>query len=86
MGNFGLNLDSERVFEIISKECPNSLCLQFPDGLKPRAKQLTDSIREKFPKIRVFIWAGSNYGACDVPIELDGCVDLLINFGHAEFC
>ncbi|HDP74074.1 MAG TPA: hypothetical protein ENN46_03930 [Candidatus Woesearchaeota archaeon] len=86
MGNFGLNLDSERVFEIISNERPKILCLQLPDGLKPKAKQLADSIRERFPKLRVFIWSGSNYGACDVPAELEGFVDLLISFGHAEFC
>ncbi len=61
-----------------------TVCLQFPDGLKPKAKQIVDSLKKKFPEIKFYLWAGSNYGGCDIPLYFKE-FDLVVNFGHAEF-
>ena len=56
--------------------------LQFPDGLKPKATSV-DEYLEKETGCKCFIWAGSCYGACDVP-SVEG-FDLLLQFGHNKF-
>lgn len=73
-----MNLDKliDEIRRIIEEEKPKTVLLQLPDGLKPYAKRIVDAI----DGVEVFIWAGSNYGACDIPqVE----VDLVINVGHA---
>ena len=35
---------------------------------------------------RVLLWAGSCFGACDIPLELERLgVGLLVQFGHSEW-
>ena len=78
------NLEMERVIKTIKKEKASLVCIQLPDGLKPRAKEISDEIEEK-TNADVLIWAGSCFGSCDVP-SLDKLkVDLLIQFGHSEW-
>ena len=76
--------------KFLRKELSNpsikKVCLQFPDGLKPKSKEIVDQLKEEFQDIEFYLWFGSNYGGCDLPIYLDNLgFDLLINFGHAEF-
>ena len=54
--------------------------LQFPAGLRLQALSVADFIIELGAE--PIIWAGSCYGACDLP---DYKADLLIHFGHSEF-
>lgn len=66
------------------------VCLQLPDGLKLYAAEIVDELYKKLKdnssKIQLYIWAGSNFGACDVPIQLKGLdFDLVVNFGHCVF-
>ena len=66
------------------------VCLQLPDGFKLYADEIVDSINKRLKdvnkKAQLFVWAGSNFGACDIPLQLkDLGFDLLINFGHAVF-
>jgi len=74
------NLELERAVKEIKRNKAKTVCIQLPDGLKPEAKEIADFI-EKNTKASVIIWAGSCYGACDVP-NLD--VDLLIQWGHSR--
>lgn len=74
-------LELERAAKEIKKNKAKTVCIQLPDGLKPKAKEIADFI-EKNTKAQVIIWLGSCYGSCDVP-KLD--VDLLIQWGHSEF-
>jgi 2-(3-amino-3-carboxypropyl)histidine synthase len=61
-----------------------TVCIQLPDGLKPKAAEIQDYI-ERRTSANVIIWAGSCYGACDVP-DLDTLgVDLLIQWGHSAW-
>ena len=77
--NYNLEL-GKAVSEIKSSKA-KTVCIQLPDGLKPRAKDIADYL-EKNTNAEILIYAGSCFGACDVP-KLD--VDLLIQWGHSEF-
>jgi diphthamide biosynthesis enzyme Dph1/Dph2-like protein len=58
--------------------------IQLPDGLK---QKFTEFCREYEKKgYTVLVWAGSNFGACDIPNLPEELGDiLLVNFGHNEF-
>lgn len=81
-----LNLELERLFSALESNKnnnPQKILIQLPDGLKPKAKDIQEKIKEKFPAVRLTFWAGSCYGACDVP-AVPG-YDLLVQFGHSEW-
>jgi diphthamide biosynthesis enzyme Dph1/Dph2-like protein len=66
------------------------VCLQLPDGFKMYSDEIVDKLNQKLrafnKKVQLYIWAGSNFGACDVPIQLKGLdFDLVVNFGHLMF-
>jgi 2-(3-amino-3-carboxypropyl)histidine synthase len=75
------NLNLNKVIIEIKDNKASSVCIQLPDGLKPKAKEITKQI-EKQTDAKVVIWLGSCFGACDTP-KLD--VDLLIQWGHSKF-
>ena len=75
------NLELEKAIKEIKRNNAKSVCIQLPDGLKPKAKEIADKI-EKETNAKVLIWAGSCFGGCDVP-NLN--VDLLIQWGHSKF-
>ena len=79
------DLELDNVVKSIKKEKAKLVCVQLPDGLKPKAKEIQNRI-EKDTKARVIIWGGSCYGACDLPrgLEKHG-IDMLIHFGHSYF-
>jgi diphthamide biosynthesis enzyme Dph1/Dph2-like protein len=82
VGNFDLEL--ERVLKEIKRNKAKSVLIQLPDGLKPMAEKIHDFIEQKTgKKVRVFIWAGSCFGACDIPETKEA--DLLIQWGHSEW-
>jgi len=78
------NLEMEEIIKEIKKNRAKRVVLQLPDGLKPSAIELVAALERK-TKADVLVWAGSNFGGCDVPFYLrDLGVDLLINFGHSK--
>jgi 2-(3-amino-3-carboxypropyl)histidine synthase len=79
------DLEIDKAVGKIQAEKAKTVCIQLPDGLKPYADRIQERIEDK-TGARVFIWAGSCYGACDVPIEVQRLgVDLLIQWGHSEW-
>ncbi len=80
------NIEIEKVIQEITKSVPKpkTICLQFPDGIKHLSKQVVDEIQEK-TKVKCFIYFGTCYGACDIPLNLQNKIDLLIQFGHSRF-
>jgi len=79
------DLELERVVEKINKEKSKLVCIQLADGLKPKAKLVQNEIESK-TNAKVIIWAGSCFGACDIPLEVEKLgVDLLIQFGHSPW-
>ena len=84
MGILDYEMELDRVLEIIQKEQPKRVCIQLPDGLKPRVKEIKQFLKDKTDAI-IFFWAGSCYGACDLPYEVQQLrVDLIIQFGHSK--
>ena len=79
------DLEMEKVIERIKKDSAKMVCVQLPDGLKPRAKEIQNSIEEN-TGAQVILWMGSCYGACDVPLQVERLgVDLLIQWGHSTW-
>ena len=69
----------------IKKEKAKIVCIQFPDGLKPRATEIAKKL-EELTKTTIIIWLDSCFGACDIPLELKNLkVDLIIQFGHSPW-
>ena len=75
------DLELDKVVARIKKSKAKTVCIQLPDGLKPKAGIIQDKI-ESGTNAVVLIWAGSCYGACDVP---NVKADLLIQWGHSEW-
>jgi diphthamide biosynthesis enzyme Dph1/Dph2-like protein len=79
--DYNLNLD--KVVDTINSKKAKLVCIQLPDGLKPKAKEIQE-VLESQTKAKIVFWAGSCFGACDVPthIEKQG-FDLLFQWGHS---
>lgn len=80
------DLELERVMELVRKNKPKKLCLQFADGLKQYSKEIYDTLRKEFSSCDIYLWGGTCFGACDTPIVLKNYnFDLIIQFGHSEW-
>ncbi|HLD88612.1 MAG TPA: diphthamide synthesis protein [Candidatus Nanoarchaeia archaeon] len=78
------DLELERASAEIRKINAKLVCIQLPDGLKPKAKEIEESLAES-TGAEILIWAGSCFGVCDIPVELEKIgVDLVIQWGHNE--
>lgn len=83
MENYDLELN--KAISEITKTKAKLVCIQLPDGLKPKAKEIKEEI-EKKTKAKAVIWLGSCFGACDIPQNLEKLnIDLLIQWGHSEW-
>ena len=83
MENYDIELN--RAVEGIKKANAKLVCIQLPDGLKPKAKEIQEHI-ERSTNASVVIWLGSCWGGCDVPVSVEKLgVDLLIQWGHSEY-
>ena len=83
MSKLNLNLELEKLFSAIKENQAKTVLIQLPDGLKPKAKEIQEEVKRRFPGVKLTFWAGSCYGACDVP-AVKG-FDLLVQFGHSEW-
>tara|TARA_Y100000310_G_C20518644_1_gene732522 strand:- start:646 stop:915 length:270 start_codon:yes stop_codon:yes gene_type:complete len=78
-------LELEKVIVKVKEAEAKLVCIQLPDGLKPKAQEIVNAV-EKETSARVLIWLGSNFGACDIPLGLEKMkVDLLVSWGHNVF-
>jgi 2-(3-amino-3-carboxypropyl)histidine synthase len=78
-------LEIERIVKSIKKEKAKKVLLQFPEGMKPYSTVICDEISNR-TKAECFIWLGTCFGACDLPLEAEKLgVDLIIQFGHSEW-
>ena len=73
------DLEVENIKQIVKEKKAKTVLLQFPDGLKPSATKIIDQMDKK---VEFYIWAGTCFGACDIP---NFKADLLIQFGHSKF-
>jgi len=78
-------LEIDRIVKTIKKEKAMKVLLQFPEGMKPYSTVICDEITRK-TKTECFIWLGTCFGACDIPVEAERLgVDLIIQFGHSDW-
>ncbi len=81
-----IDFQLEKIYEVLDKKKYKRVLLQFPDGLKPYSKEIYDILSKKYPETEFFIYLGSNFGGCDIPVWLDKYgIDLIIHFGHTHF-
>jgi len=79
------NLELEKAAEEIKNSKAKLVCVQLPDGLKPKAKEIQEYL-EKNTDSKIVIWMGSCWGGCDVPLQVEKLgVDLLIQWGHSVY-
>lgn len=76
------NLELKKVIEKIKSIEAQLVCIQLPDGLKPKAEEIEAEISSK-TSVKVLIWLGSCFGSCDLASGLEKMgVDLLVSWGH----
>jgi len=75
------DLELDKAIKEIKKTKAKTVLVQLPDGLKPRATEITKYLKEN-TKAEIFIWLDSCFGACDIP-NVD--VNLIIQFGHTKW-
>jgi 2-(3-amino-3-carboxypropyl)histidine synthase len=75
------DFEIERIIKEIKQKKAKTVVLQFPDGLKPFAKEIVLKLKKE-TKAEIYLWGSSNFGACDIP-KTDA--DLLIHFGHTQW-
>jgi 2-(3-amino-3-carboxypropyl)histidine synthase len=79
------NLELEKVIERIRKRKYKTIVIQLPDGIKPRAGEIVDAIRDR-TGAEAIIWMSSCFGACDLPFGLEQLgADLIVQWGHSKF-
>jgi len=74
-------LELEKVASAIKKSKSRYVLIQLPDGLKPNATEIAESLKNTGAKI--YFWAGSCFGFCDIPNVKN--IDMLVQFGHNKF-
>lgn len=85
MFKMNYDLEIEKAAQKIIAENAKTVCIQLPEGLKPRANEIADEL-EKKTNATIIIWLGSCYGACDIPLQVELLgVELIIQWGHSEW-
>ena len=79
------DLEIKKIIKTIKKNKSKKVLLQFPEGMKPYAQVICDEISNR-TNCKSFIWIGSCFGACDVPLEVEKLgIDMIIQFGHSKW-
>ncbi len=79
------NLNFERMVKTINESGAKRVMVQLPDGLKSRSLEIFERLSGE-TDAEILFWAGSNFGACDLPVGLEKLgVDLLLHLGHTEW-
>ena len=79
------NLELEKLISAIKQQKAKQVLIQLPDGMKHKANLVADAIEQE-TNAKAFIWLGSCYGACDLPLGMDILnIDLVVQWGHNKF-
>lgn len=78
------DLELESAAEKINESKAGLVCIQLPDGLKPKADYIVKEL-EKNTKAKIVVWMSGCFGACDIPQNIEKLgFDLLIQWGHVK--
>tara|TARA_Y100000310_G_scaffold219247_1_gene220650 strand:+ start:18127 stop:18396 length:270 start_codon:yes stop_codon:yes gene_type:complete len=79
------DLEEQNIIKKINEKGYQRILLQLPEGLKPEAESLVPRI-EKETGASIFVWFGTNFGACDLPVGVKNLnIDLVVAFGHNRY-
>jgi 2-(3-amino-3-carboxypropyl)histidine synthase len=79
-------IDTDRLVQAIKESEAQRVLIQLPDGLKPRALELQELVQTSCPGVEVLFWAGTCYGACDLPVGMERLgIDLVLHVGHTAW-
>lgn len=79
------DFELEKAIKTIKESKSRLILLQLPDGLKPKAREIQAKLKQS-TDAKILIWAGTCFGACDVPTEAERLgVDLIIQWGHSAW-
>ena len=79
------SIDYNKIITHIRDSAAKRVCIQLPDGLKNKALEIQETISKELD-VELIFWAGSNFGACDLPVSLEKAgIDLLVHLGHTEW-
>ncbi len=78
------DLEIDRIVNVIKKKGYTLIGIQLPEGLKERAIEIADEVKDK-TDCEVVISADPCYGACDLAdVSMEALdVDILFHFGHS---
>ncbi|MFH1212284.1 MAG: diphthamide synthesis protein [Candidatus Woesearchaeota archaeon] len=86
MKNKTYSISLQKAIEFLKKKKPRQVLLQFPSGLRPEAAEIMNALKTQSENTVFAVWAGSCFGACDIPAGLEShCFDAIFHFGHSEF-
>ncbi|MBN1923243.1 MAG: hypothetical protein JW791_00605 [Nanoarchaeota archaeon] len=76
-------IDYKGLKQKIKKSKAKNVLVQLPDGLKQDYEVICEGLKGDY---NLFFWAGSCFGACDIPLftETSG-IDLIIHLGHERW-
>lgn len=79
------DFELEKAVTAIKQSKSKLVLLQLPDGIKPKAGEIQAKLKQT-TDAKILIWAGTCFGACDVPAEAENLgVDLIIQWGHSAW-
>ncbi len=74
-------IDIKKAIKRIEDIGAEKILLQVPAGLRRSSRKIVDIVKDH--DVKVNLWGGTCYGACDLPKDI-GDTDLLIHIGHSE--
>ena len=78
------DLELDKAAQLVQDSGAKKVCVQLPDGLKPKAQEVVDFLSDK-TDAEVFVWSGSCFGACDTPNLPENSFDLVLQWGHSPW-
>ncbi len=76
-------IDYSKAKNELKKANAKRVLVQLPDGLKKDYKEIYENLKGDY---FIYFWAGSCFGACDIPIYVkDFGFDIIVHFGHEKF-
>lgn len=83
MATLNYDYKFEVIIDKIRKLDARNVILQFPEGLKSDAVDVSNTLQEELPDVNIMIDADPCFGACDLAdIKVNKHVDLVVHFAH----